>query len=267
MSFTTTPVCGPILNPFGTTPLTFDAFDEPFDMHPTDIDPWTHQPGPSPSLHPEPIGPDPTTPDDELVPGEVRLFGHQVAAGTNLRGRLRDRYARWLEYGAAPQVLDWVRHGYRIPFQDSGRPAAFLCSKNHAGATTHADWLRGAIQELCSIGAVEPWAGPAPPKVVSPLNVVPKSNPGKFRLILDLRYVNQYQVQNGHVGPALRPLPAGGLDDRRRPSVGLSPPRGVQGGSGVPGLSIRRPILCLPLPALRPDLCTTHIHAPHASAS
>lgn len=174
-----------MLNPYVAPQLEFDSDDEPDD--PTFHDDWVHhvsRPDPS-EAHLVP--PDPLS-EDELMSYEVPLPEGPAIAGTVIRGRLRARYNAWREISANGQVLNWIRHGYRIPFEGVP-PPPYRCGRNHAGADTHRTWLEGAIRELVAVGAARRWTGAQPPRWVSPLNVVPKATAGKFRLILDLRYV------------------------------------------------------------------------------
>jgi hypothetical protein len=63
--------------------------------------------------------------------------------------------------------------------------------RNHQGALEQRAFVTDSIKALLAAGAVRQVS--ARPTVVNPLNAVPKPRqPGKYRLILDLRYVNQY---------------------------------------------------------------------------
>ena len=101
--------------------------------------------------------------------------------------RLRKRVEFWKEIGASEVVIRWIEEGYDIPCRE--RPARWM-QKNRKGAFEHAEFLDGYLPQLVAQGAVQelaerPWG-------VSPLNVVPKATPGKFRLILDLRELNKH---------------------------------------------------------------------------
>ena len=90
------------------------------------------------------------------------------------------------ELEASPFVIDIITSGYRLPFL--ALPPA-VCARNHKSAFEHASLIEEAIQELvesgCAIGV------PTFPVVCSPLQVVVNVK-GKRRLVIDLRYVNQY---------------------------------------------------------------------------
>ena len=73
-----------------------------------------------------------------------------------------------------------------------GPPTAWTCKGNHKGAlepVEHHKFLRAELRELLEMGAVR--IVKEKPHLVSPFNVVPKATKGKFRLILDLRKLNE----------------------------------------------------------------------------
>ena len=114
--------------------------------------------------------------EEHLVAVQRRLFEHS-------------RF--WIE---ELEVSEFVRgiilHGYRLPFRAFPPP---LFSKNHRSAFQHAEFVSGAIRDLVQSGCVVQTAECL--IVCSPLQVV--VNPkGKRRLVLDLRYVNQYLCQS-----------------------------------------------------------------------
>ena len=106
---------------------------------------------------------------------------------SSVQGRLRKSSKFWTdELEASPFVIDIITSGYRLPFL--ALPPA-VCARNHRSAFEHASFVEEAIQELvesgCAIGV------PTFPVVCSPLQVVVNVK-GKRRLVIDLRYVNQY---------------------------------------------------------------------------
>lgn len=140
---------------------------------------------------PHPLGPmDPNWESDEWR--EEAVSGFQLASSTRVRGRLRHHLNAWTRMGCDREVLDWIRYGYPLPFHRGSRLPSWHCRGNHPGTRTHRDWLASAIRELCTVGAAQKWEGPGAPTIVSPLNVVPKATKGKFRLILDLRFLNSF---------------------------------------------------------------------------
>ena len=52
-----------------------------------------------------------------------------------------------------------------------------------------------AVQEMLAAGAISILPKGERQEVVSPLGVVPKDTEGKFRLIINVRYVNEYLVK------------------------------------------------------------------------
>jgi hypothetical protein len=104
------------------------------------------------------------------------------------RGRLRKGLMFWLALNCA-LVSRWVEYGF--PLQFVGRTPDPYSQPNHASALRNADFVDSAVAELLATSAACAWPGPELPICVSPLGVVPKAG-GKFRLILDLRYVNRH---------------------------------------------------------------------------
>jgi hypothetical protein len=123
----------PVLNPYVAPQLEFDSDDEPDD--PTFHDDWVHhvsRPDPS-EAHLVP--PDPLS-EDELMSYEVPLPEGPAIAGAVIRGRLRARYNAWREIGANGQVLNWIRHGYRIPFEGVP-PPPYRCGRTQSRGRRH----------------------------------------------------------------------------------------------------------------------------------
>ena len=55
--------------------------------------------------------------------------------------------------------------------------------------------MSSAAEEILAAGAISILPKRERPKVVSPLGVGPKSTEGKFRLIINTRYMNEYMVK------------------------------------------------------------------------
>ena len=109
-------------------------------------------------------------------------------------GRLRKCVAAWKALDADEEVLRIVTSGYEIPFVvDRSEVPRFRAQSNGAGCFEHETWLRPHVTLLESVGAIRRvnWV----PHVVAPVNVVPKTTPGKFRLIVDLRCLNEFVVR------------------------------------------------------------------------
>ena len=63
-----------------------------------------------------------------------------------------------------------------------------MAAKNLSGTVEHFEWFEGAVKELVDGGSVVECE--EPPTLVSAVNVVPKSTPGKYRFTHDLRGLN-----------------------------------------------------------------------------
>jgi len=61
-------------------------------------------------------------------------------------------------------------------------------------ALAHESFVTSAVKEMLAAGAISTLPKGERPEVVSPLGVVTKGTEGKFRLIIDMKYVNEYQV-------------------------------------------------------------------------
>ena len=86
-------------------------------------------------------------------------------------------------------VLDIITSGYKLPFITYPQP---MIAKNHRSAVKHAKFIEESIGDLvhsrCARESV------SYPIVCSPLLVVENAK-GKLRLVIDLRYVNQFLIQ------------------------------------------------------------------------
>ena len=108
----------------------------------------------------------------------------------SVQGRLKSRYDFWrTDLEASEFVLGVVRSGYRLPFI---RFPPSVCMRNNRSALEEPMFVAMAIEELllanCTTECDEC------PLVCSPLQVVTNAK-GKRRLVIDLRYVNQYLHQ------------------------------------------------------------------------
>lgn len=107
-----------------------------------------------------------------------------------VRGRLKTHLQFWKDISTRPSLLWILEHGYNLPLFQVPPQAHF---RNNQSAKVQSDFVTSAITDLLVIGSIKivstkPW-------VVNPLSVsVQKS--GKKRLILDLRFVNQYLWKN-----------------------------------------------------------------------
>ena len=110
-------------------------------------------------------------------------------ASLTVQGRLSSRASFWEDTLEASEfVLGVVRFGYRLPFIRFPPP---VCMRNHRSALQNSAFVSESVSELllanCAIEC------DVCPLVCSPLQVV--TNTSKQRLVIDLRYVNQYLRQ------------------------------------------------------------------------
>lgn len=112
--------------------------------------------------------------------------------------RVRARLPAWESCGAPPQHLSWLRDGYRLPFGPGGPPEPFHlgCSlaSSLSASGAERDFLRSELQRLLSRGAIEPGQSG---RFVSRAFLIPKpGQPGKWRLVFDLRHLNSFLVES-----------------------------------------------------------------------
>ena len=105
----------------------------------------------------------------------------------SVQGRLKKHKDFWLnELEPSSFVAGIITEGYRLPFLRLPDP---LFQLNHRSALVNASFVSGAIDELVLGRCVVECT--SCPTVCSPLSVVTNAS-GKQRLVLDLRYVNQF---------------------------------------------------------------------------
>ena len=108
----------------------------------------------------------------------------------SVQGRLREHAQFWEEQLEASRfVLDIVKAGYCLPFITYPPP---LVARNHKSALEHAKFVKDSIDELVLSHCVQRVV--SCPTVCSPLQVVANAK-GKLRLVIDLRYLNQFLVK------------------------------------------------------------------------
>ena len=103
-----------------------------------------------------------------------------------VKGSLRRNIDFWRRINAYESVLDMIKNGYKVPFIETPSSTFF---KNNKSALDNSDFVQETILNLLETGRIIESFFPC--KVINPLTVSINST-GKKRLILDLRYINQF---------------------------------------------------------------------------
>jgi hypothetical protein len=106
----------------------------------------------------------------------------------SLRHRLRRHVQFWQSFVTSSFVLGILLTRYMLPWI-LGPPSEPHRFPNHPSAFEHASFVTDAVSSLAATGTIQLVRDP--PFLVSPLGVVPKAE-DKLRLILDLRFLNQF---------------------------------------------------------------------------
>ena len=115
------------------------------------------------------------------------LFCNSECKGNvTVKGRLKQHIEFWKSIGTNKKILNIIENGYKIPFIKIPPSAKF---KNNNSAHENSDFVTKSLKDLLQAGSIQQLS--KPPLVVNPLGVT-ENSPGKQRLILDLRYVNDY---------------------------------------------------------------------------
>ena len=120
---------------------------------------------------------------------------------TVVKGRLRQHIKFWKEVIKAPAyIIDCIQNGYKLPLFTEPPPHR---QSNSASALKHKEFVTEAVSELFQNGCVKKVE--ACPHICSPLSVV--VNPeGKKRLVINLRYLNQFLKKESFKYEDLRTL-------------------------------------------------------------
>ena len=130
--------------------------------------------------------------ENDIYQNACPEYSSVEGSAVKIKGRLKLNIEFWRNIGAYDNVLDIIENGYKLPFLDIPPPA---CFNNNVSAIKNKDFVEEAILELLTYDRVKEVE--SLPHVVNPLSVSINSS-GKKRLILDLRYVNQYLVKQSH---------------------------------------------------------------------
>lgn len=105
----------------------------------------------------------------------------------DVQGRLKAASKFWEEtLHVKPPVMEWIREGYKLPLL-SLPPESYQA--NHRSALENSEYVSETIQDLLKYRCIQVVV--ARPHICSPLSVV-INDVGKKRLVLNLRYLNQY---------------------------------------------------------------------------
>jgi hypothetical protein len=90
----------------------------------------------------------------------------------------------------SPVVMKWIEEGYRLMRTVSPPPRRKFA--NAPSALEHREFVSGMVAEMLAADAVTLLPPGEKPWVVSPLGVVPKARTGKFRLTVNMWFVNRH---------------------------------------------------------------------------
>ena len=96
----------------------------------------------------------------------------------------------WRTFVRSSVVMQWIEEGYRMLWAVQAPPSREM--PNSPSAREHREFVSNAVAEMTSENAVTKLPPGEKPWVVSPLGVVPKRGTDKFRLTVNMRYVNSY---------------------------------------------------------------------------
>ena len=86
--------------------------------------------------------------------------------------------------------MDWIDNGYMILWETVA--PATIASPNAPSAFEYKEFVSGAIKAMVEAGALTRLLRGQRPTVVSPIGVIPKPHSDKFRLVINMRYVNKH---------------------------------------------------------------------------
>jgi len=108
--------------------------------------------------------------------------------GRKVTGRLGKRVEKWREFGASPLIISWISEGVWIVDRDV-LPIKKGKNVNRWRNQEEVAWTEKEIQRLLEIGAIS--EVDSEPDVLSPIFLIPKAGPKKFRLVIDMREMNR----------------------------------------------------------------------------
>ena len=87
-------------------------------------------------------------------------------------------------------VLSYIEVEYELKWIEGD--LAPKMSRNFPSALAHESFVTSAVKEMLAVGAISFFPEGERLEVVSPLGFVPKGSEGKFRLVINMRYVNEH---------------------------------------------------------------------------
>ena len=125
--------------------------------------------------------------EESVHNGYLEFENIDFACPTVVKGRLGENISFWQNIGASRWVLRVLQEGYSLPFISLPQEAFF---RNHPSAVEDSVFVCTEISKLLLSGA-EVEVKSEDLAVCNPLGAV-RNSAQKCRLIMDLRYVNQY---------------------------------------------------------------------------
>jgi hypothetical protein len=86
--------------------------------------------------------------------------------------------------------MDWIDNGYMLSWEAAATAAKE--SPNAPSAFEQKEFVNDAIKEMVEVGALTRLPRGQRPTVVSPIGVDTKPHSDKFRLAINMRYVNKH---------------------------------------------------------------------------
>ncbi len=123
---------------------------------------------------------------------DPELSCEPVGSGPIATGSVKKNAAFWRTFVRSSVVMSWIDHGYELQWLN-GAPA-HKKARNLPSALAHAEFVTSALSEMLAAGAISKLPTGHIPVKVSPLGVVPKGSSGKFRLVINMRYVNEHLI-------------------------------------------------------------------------
>jgi hypothetical protein len=96
----------------------------------------------------------------------------------------------WRTFVKSRVVMDWIDNGYKLLWETVAPVAKEPA--NAPSAFKHREFVNDAIKEMVEVNAITRISRDQRPTMVSPIGVVTKPHSDKFRLVINMRYVNKH---------------------------------------------------------------------------